>query len=167
MVVRPVISPVIAEVISPVIAQIITPIIAPIVMLMISLPLVLASGCGNDANEANRLQIEHNQALLEKQQRELAMIQAQPGYTPPPSIPGQPGSNKALQENMDEEPILRIAAPFPVLCRALLCLLTTVGGFLHKRVDGFAVILKQLRARCSVPNFLLGDTPDGEQETFK
>ncbi len=41
------------------------------------------------------------------------------------------------------------------------------GCFLHKQVDGFTVILKQLRARCSASNFSLGNTPGGEQETLK
>jgi hypothetical protein len=40
------------------------------------------------------------------------------------------------------------------------------GCFLHKQVDGFTVILKQLRARCSVPKFI-GQYPGGGQETLK
>jgi hypothetical protein len=35
------------------------------------------------------------------------------------------------------------------------------------RVDEFAAILKQLRARCSVPNSSLGNSQNGEQEPLK
>jgi tetratricopeptide (TPR) repeat protein len=47
--------------------------------------LALVAGCANDAIEANQRQVEANQALIEKTQRELAELQANQGSTPPPS----------------------------------------------------------------------------------
>jgi tetratricopeptide (TPR) repeat protein len=55
------------------------------------LPLTLTLGCGNAAIEANRHQLEQNQSLIEKQQRDLAMLQAQQNSGPPP-VPGKSGT---------------------------------------------------------------------------
>jgi tetratricopeptide (TPR) repeat protein len=60
--------------------------------ILVLMPLALAFGCANAAIEANRRQVEQNQALIEQTQKELAMMQAQQSYSPPPSTPGQPGS---------------------------------------------------------------------------
>lgn len=57
-----------------------------------SLFCVLIAGCTNEANEANRKQVEANQALIEQTQKELAEIQAQQNYAPSAPLPGTPGS---------------------------------------------------------------------------
>ncbi len=66
--------------------------IAPILTILIWLPVVFAFGCANDAIEANRRQVEANQALIEQTQQQLAMLQAQQNSGPPPSASGQPGA---------------------------------------------------------------------------
>ena len=53
--------------------------------------LVLTFGCANQANDANRRQLESNQALIEKQQRELAAIQSQQANSRSPA-PGKTGN---------------------------------------------------------------------------
>jgi len=70
----------------------IAPILAPILTILISLPVVLTFGCANDAIEANRRQVEANQALIEQTQQQLAMLQAQQSSAPPPPASGQPGA---------------------------------------------------------------------------
>ena len=65
--------------------------VARAALAMVLLTLALACGCANDAIEANRRQVEANQALIEQTQRELAMLQAQQS-SPPPPAPGQPGA---------------------------------------------------------------------------
>jgi len=55
------------------------------------LPLWLAVGCGNAAIEANRHQVEQNQTLIEKQQRDLAMLKSQESSAPAP-VPGKTGA---------------------------------------------------------------------------
>jgi tetratricopeptide (TPR) repeat protein len=59
--------------------------------IVLLLPLALAFACANDAIEANRRQVEQNQALIEQTQRQLAMLQAQQN-TPPPTAPGKTGA---------------------------------------------------------------------------
>jgi len=54
-------------------------------------PLAITFGCANEAIEANRRQVAENQALIEKQQRDIAMIQAEQSSAPPP-VPGTTGS---------------------------------------------------------------------------
>ena len=58
------------------------------IILTISLPVVFAFGCANDAIEANRRQVEANQALIEQTQQQLAMLQAQQNSGPPPPASG-------------------------------------------------------------------------------
>ena len=54
-------------------------------------PLLLTVGCGNEAIEANRRQVEANQALIEQTQQQIAMLQANQGAAPPlPSTSVQP-----------------------------------------------------------------------------
>jgi len=57
------------------------------------LPLFLALGCSNASNDANRRQLEQNQALIEQQQRDLAKLQVeqQQNLAPAPT-PGKTGS---------------------------------------------------------------------------
>src|SRR5436305_5176891 len=59
-------------------------------ILALMLPL-LPAGCANQANDATRRQLESNQALIEKQQRELATIQSQQGTSRSP-VPGKTGT---------------------------------------------------------------------------
>ena len=66
-------------------------IVSPFLALMISIPLVLASGCANEAIEANKRQVQQNQALIEQSQRQIAMLQSQQNSPPPPPAVGQPG----------------------------------------------------------------------------
>jgi tetratricopeptide (TPR) repeat protein len=56
------------------------------------LALAMSFGCANDAIEANRRQVEANQALIEQTQQQIAMLQANQGAATPQSSPGEPGS---------------------------------------------------------------------------
>jgi tetratricopeptide (TPR) repeat protein len=50
-------------------------------------------GCGNDAIEVNRRQVEANQALIEQTQQQIAMLQANQGAGPSQAVePAQPGT---------------------------------------------------------------------------
>lgn len=75
-----------------VIFQIFSRIVASLFVLMISIPVVLTSGCANDAVEANKRQVQQNQALIEQSQQKIAMLQAQQNSPPPPATPGMPGA---------------------------------------------------------------------------
>jgi tetratricopeptide (TPR) repeat protein len=68
-------------------------------MLTLLLPLLLTVGCGNEAIEANRRQVEANQALIEQTQQQIAMLQANQGAAPPlPSTSVQPsGCDKKVE----------------------------------------------------------------------
>src|SRR5580658_10285482 len=62
-------------------------------VILVLLPLLMAFGCGNAANDANRRQLEQNQALIEQQQRDLAKLQAdQQLNLPPAPTPGNTGN---------------------------------------------------------------------------
>lgn len=67
-------------------------ILSPLIALAISLQIVFASGCANDAIEANKRQVEQNQALIEQTQTQIAMLQSQQNSGPPPPAPGTPGA---------------------------------------------------------------------------
>ena len=54
--------------------------------------LLPALGCGNAANDANRRQLEQNQALIEQQQRDLAKLQVEQPHVAPAPTPGKTGS---------------------------------------------------------------------------
>jgi tetratricopeptide (TPR) repeat protein len=55
--------------------------------------LLPALACGNAANDANRRQLEQNQALIEQQQRDLAKLQVeQQQNLPPAPTPGKTGN---------------------------------------------------------------------------
>jgi len=58
---------------------------------MLLLPLTLTFGCANDAIEANRRQVEANQALIEQTQQQIAMLQANQGAAPSTAASAQPG----------------------------------------------------------------------------
>ena len=62
-------------------------------VILVLLPLLLAFGCSNTANDANRHQLEQNQALIEQQQRDLAKLQVeQQQNLPPAPTPGSTGN---------------------------------------------------------------------------
>jgi tetratricopeptide (TPR) repeat protein len=63
--------------------------------IVVILPMVAALGCSNAANDANRRQVEQNQALIEQSQRELAMLKAQQNNPPTPSNTG--GCDKGVE----------------------------------------------------------------------
>ncbi len=68
-------------------------------ILLLSVLLALTCGCGNDAIEANRRQVEANQALIEQTQQQIARLQANQGAAPPsPTTSVQPsGCDKKVE----------------------------------------------------------------------
>lgn len=56
--------------------------------IVLILPMMLALGCSNAANDANRRQVEQNQALIEQTQQQIAMLKAQQNNPPAPSTGG-------------------------------------------------------------------------------
>src|ERR1700726_1291359 len=70
-----------------------------LVAIATSLFFILIAGCANEAIEANRKQVEANQALIEQTQNHLAQVQAQQTYAPPAPAPGIPGTcDKKVEE---------------------------------------------------------------------
>jgi tetratricopeptide (TPR) repeat protein len=66
--------------------------VTPTALAILLLLLATTSGCGNDAIEANRRQVEANQALIEQTQQQIAMLQANQGAGPSQAVePAQPG----------------------------------------------------------------------------
>jgi tetratricopeptide (TPR) repeat protein len=62
-------------------------------VILFLLPLFLALGCSNAANDANRHQLEQNQALIEQQQRDLAKLRVeQQQNLPSAPTPGKTGT---------------------------------------------------------------------------
>ena len=57
--------------------------------------MLVALGCSNAANDANRRQVEQNQALIEQSQRQIAMLKAQQNNPPAPSNTG--GCDKGVE----------------------------------------------------------------------
>lgn len=61
------------------------------------LPLAVAFACQNAAIEANRRQVEQNQALIEQSQRQIAMLKVQQQSIPPPA----PNKNSSCDKDVE------------------------------------------------------------------
>jgi tetratricopeptide (TPR) repeat protein len=72
---------------------------ADLKIFLLSVLLALICGCGNEAIEANRRQVEANQALIEQTQQQIAMLQANQSAAPSlPSTSIQPaGCDKKVE----------------------------------------------------------------------
>ncbi len=55
------------------------------------IPMLVALGCSDAANDANRRQVEQNQALIEQTQQQIAMLKAQQNVPPMPAAPSNTG----------------------------------------------------------------------------
>ena len=64
--------------------------------IVLLLPIIPVLGCANAAIDANRRQVEQNQALIEQSQKEIAMLQAQQN-NPPPTPSGTAGCDKGVE----------------------------------------------------------------------
>ncbi|HLI80841.1 MAG TPA: tetratricopeptide repeat protein [Candidatus Binataceae bacterium] len=64
--------------------------------MVLLLPMITVLGCANAAIDANRRQVEQNQALIEQSQKQIAMLKAQQN-NPPPTPAGTGACDKGVE----------------------------------------------------------------------